>query len=240
GDYAAARDEARRLDQADAKGGLGLPVLLAVDRWATEKHRVEEGRTLSLELLGKNLEPAARAYVVLLGAELEREAKQPSEARSGFELVASNPSTPALGWTQFRRGRPEEARKLWTQFATSQAKDPRAPAALLLASEIAARSGDTAGAQALLDGLIQRYPEGEHAEVARLNRAILLLRAGKGAGTVGDLTTLVRRAPLSPYIGRMRLARAAALMADGKPEEATRELTAALAQGEGAVAHPGP
>jgi len=37
----------------------------------------------------------------------------------------------------------------------------------------------------------------------------------------------------------MRLARAAALMADGKPEEATRELTAALAQGEGAVAHLG-
>ena len=49
GDYAAALDEARRLDQADAKGALGLPVLLAVDRWATEKHRVEEGRTLSLE-----------------------------------------------------------------------------------------------------------------------------------------------------------------------------------------------
>jgi len=321
GDYAAALDEARRLEQADAKGTLTLPVLLAVDRWATEKHRVEEGRALSLELLGKNLEPASRAYVVLLGAELEREAKQPSEARSAFELVASNPGTPplgwyagyrlaqidiegrefgqaqarldgllrqpldpdvraavlalggeagyaardwdqaadrygrfladygsspeapsvqlALGWTQFRRGRHEEARKIWTQFATSQAKDPRAPGALLLASEIAARSGDTAGAQSLLDGLIQRYPEGEHAEVARLNRAILLLRAGKGAGMVADLTTLVRRAPLSPYIGRMRLARAAALMADGKPEDATRELTAALALGEGAAAHLG-
>ena len=321
GDYAAALEEARRLEQADAKGTLALPVLLAVDRWATEKHRVDEGRTLSRELLGKNLEPAARAYVLLLGAELERDAKQPSEARSAFELVVSNPGTPALGWyagyrlaqmdiegrefgqaqarldallrqtldadiraavlalggevgyaardwdqaadrygryladygsspeapsvqlalawTQFRRGRFEEARKLWTQFATSQAKDPRAPGALLLASEIAARAGDTAGAQGLLDSLIQRYPEGEHAEVARLNRAILLLRAGKGASTVSDLTTLVRRAPLSPYIGRMRLARGAALMADGKPADAARELTAALGQGEGAVAHLG-
>jgi TolA-binding protein len=321
GDYAAALDEARRLEQADAKGTLALPVLLAVDRWATEKHRLDEGRTLSLELLGKNLEPVARAYVVLLGAELEREAKQPSEARSAFELVVNNPGRPTLGWyagyrlaqidiegrefgqaqarldallrqpldadiraavlvlggeagyaardwdqaadrygrflseygsspeapsvqlalawTQFRRGRFEEARKLWTQFATSQAKDPRAPGALLLASEIAARAGDTAGAQGLVDSLLQRYPEGEHAEVARLNRTILLLRAGKGASTVSDLTTLVRRAPLSSHIGRMRLARGAALMADGKPAEAAREFTAALGQGEGAVAHLG-
>jgi TolA-binding protein len=96
GDYAAALDEARRLEQADAKGTLGLPVLLAVDRWATEKHRGEEGRTLSRELLGKSLEPDVRAYVVLLGAELE--ARQLSESRSAFELVVSNPGTPALGW----------------------------------------------------------------------------------------------------------------------------------------------
>src|SRR5438445_555518 len=198
-------------------------------------------------VLRQSIDPDVRAAVLALGGEAGYAARDWDQAadRYGRFLAdyGSSPEAPsvqlALGWTQFRRGRHEEARKLWSGFATSQAKDPRAPGALLLASEVAARSGDTAGAQALLDGLIQRYPEGEHAEVARLNRAILLLRAGKGAGTVGDLTTLVRRAPLSPYIGRMRLARAAALMADGKPEEATRELTAALAQGESAVAHLG-
>src|SRR5260370_25714000 len=110
---------------------------------------------------------------------------------------------------------------------------------MMLGSGVAGGSGDTTGARRFVDGLRQGYREGGHAEVARLNRAILLVRAGEGAGMVADLTTLVRRAPLSPYIGRMRLARAAALMADGKPEDAARELTAALALGEGAAAHLG-
>ncbi len=97
-DYAAALDEARTLDAADKTGALGLPVLLAVDRWATEKRRADEARGLEQEILGRTLEPATRAYVLLLAGEVERDAGQMSEARGRFELVAARPGAPALGW----------------------------------------------------------------------------------------------------------------------------------------------
>jgi TolA-binding protein len=97
-DYTAALDEARRLDAADKTGALGLPVLLAVQRWATEKRHAEEARGLEQEILGRSLEPAIRAYVLLLAGEVERDAGQISEARGRFELVAARPGVPALGW----------------------------------------------------------------------------------------------------------------------------------------------
>jgi TolA-binding protein len=97
-DSAAALDEARTLDTADKSGNLGLPAILAVDRWLTEHHRADEARALEQEILGRNLEPATRAYVLVLGGEVERDAGQLSEARSRFELVAARPGSPALGW----------------------------------------------------------------------------------------------------------------------------------------------
>jgi TolA-binding protein len=97
-DYAAALDEARKLDAADKTGALGLPALLAVHRWAAEKRRADDVRALEQELLGRTLEPATRAYVLLLAGEVERDAGQMSEARGRFELVAAQPGAPALGW----------------------------------------------------------------------------------------------------------------------------------------------
>ena len=98
GDSAGALAEARTLDAADKAGTLSLPAILAVDRWLTEKQRADEARALEQEILGRNLDPGARSYVLLLGGEVERDAGQLSEARSRFELVAARPGTPALGW----------------------------------------------------------------------------------------------------------------------------------------------
>ena len=98
GDSAAALDEARILDTADRQGTLGLPVIIAAYRWLAEKQKADEARALEQEILGRNLEPATRSYVLLLGGEVEQSAGQLSEARSRFELVATRPGTPALGW----------------------------------------------------------------------------------------------------------------------------------------------
>src|SRR5262245_45088875 len=98
GDSAAALEEARALDKADKPGTLGVPAILAVYRWLAEKQKADEARALEQEILGRNLEPATRSYVLLLGGEVERDAGQVSEARSRFELVTSRPGTPALGW----------------------------------------------------------------------------------------------------------------------------------------------
>ena len=320
-DYAAALAEARALDAADKTGTLGLPVLLALNRWAMEKGRADEARGLQQEILGRTLDPAARAFVLLLTGEVERDAGQIPEARGRFELVVASPGAPALGWyaglrlaqmdlespgiaevrpridallnepltaelrsaalalggeaayagrawddaaarysrflaefpnspqapsvmlalgwAEFRRGRLAPARDTWTRFATTNRADPRAPAALLLAAELAARSRDTVGARALLDGLVARYPEGEYADIARLNRSILAIRAGRAASALGDLTELIRRAPLSPYMGRMRLARGVVLVTDGRGVAAAREFKGAQGQGEGALANLG-
>ena len=97
-DYAAALDEAGKLGAAEKTGALSLPALLAVDRWATAKRRADEARGLGQELLGRTLEPATRAYVLLLAGEVERDAGQMSEARGRFELVVARPGAPALGW----------------------------------------------------------------------------------------------------------------------------------------------
>jgi TolA-binding protein len=97
-DYAATLDEARSLDAADKTGALSLPVLLAVVRWTAEKRRTDDVRALDQEILGRTLEPATRAYVLLLAGEVERDAGQVSEARGRFELVLARPGAPALGW----------------------------------------------------------------------------------------------------------------------------------------------
>jgi len=97
-DYAAALAEARRLDQAGPPNTLGVPILLAVGRWATEKRRADDARAVSQEILGKTLARATRAYVLLLSGEVEYEAGQTGEARDRFEAAHNQPGTPALGW----------------------------------------------------------------------------------------------------------------------------------------------
>ena len=118
-------------------------------------------------------------------------------------------------------------------------ENPRAPEALVLAAELAGRAGDWAGAQSLLDQVVDRYPNSEYAEVATLNRAILAVRAGRAADTLPELGRLVNRGVVSPYVGRARATRGAALLATGKPAEAERDFQAALGQGETGLAQLG-
>src|SRR6266404_4161379 len=145
----------------------------------------------------------------------------------------------ALGWAELRGGKPAAARQRWARFAQQAQADPRAPEALGLAGELAGRAGDWAGAQSLLDQVVDRYPNSEYVEVAMLNRAILAVRGGRAADTLPELGRLVNRGVVSPYVGRARAARGAALLATGKPAEAERDFQAALGQGETGVAQLG-
>lgn len=321
-DYPPARDEAKQLESVDRSGTLVVPTRLLMSRWATEKGHPEEAREINDELLGRTLDPATRAYVLLLSAEASRQGGQAGEARDRFELVRAAPGPPALGayaalrlgqmdfasrefggardgarkllaqpslaadmraaalvlageaaywardyaqaaasyagflgtfaghpqapqvslalgWAELRSGKTDAARRRWTRFAQQAPGDSAAPAALVLSAELAARAGDTQGAQALLDQILAKYGSSEYADVAGLNRAILALRAGRAADTLGDLGRLVQRAAVSPYVGRMRAARGVALVATGKPGPAERDFQAALSQGDAAVAHLG-
>ncbi|HTI55136.1 MAG TPA: tetratricopeptide repeat protein, partial [Verrucomicrobiae bacterium] len=86
-DYAAARDEAKKLEQADRNGPLVVPVRLLMSRWATEKARLDEAREINDDLLARTLDPATRSYVLTMSAETSRLNRQIDEARDRFELV---------------------------------------------------------------------------------------------------------------------------------------------------------
>ena len=321
-DYTAARDEAKKLEQADRSGPLVVPVRLLMSRWATGKARLDEAREINDDLLARTLDPATRSYVLTLSAETSRLNRQLDEARDRFQLVRTAPGSPALaayaalrlaqmdfdtrefarardgarklvadtaapaevraaaqvlggeaaywardypqaaalygaflsaypaapqgplanmalGWAELRGGKPEAARQRWTRFAQQAQTDPRAPEALVLAAELAGRAGDSAGAQSLLDQVVDRYPSSGYAELAMLNRAILAVRGGRAADALPELGRLVQRGAVSPYVGRARVTRGAALLATGKPAEAERDFQAALGLGEAALAHLG-
>ncbi|MEX2223023.1 MAG: tetratricopeptide repeat protein [Candidatus Rokuibacteriota bacterium] len=188
-----------------------------------------------------------RAAALVLGGEAAywaRDYAQAAVSYSGF--VSGYPSYPevpmanlALGWAELRGGKPEAARQRWTRYAQQAQTDPRAPEALVLAAELAGRAGDFAGAQTLLDQVVDRYPNSPYVEVAVLNRAILAVRGGRAPDALPELGRLVQRGAVSPYVARARVTRGAALLATGQPAVAERDFQAALGLGETGVAHLG-
>ena len=179
-----------------------------------------------------------RAAALVLGGEAAywaRDYAQAAALYSGF--LSAYPSYPqaamaslALGWAELRGGKPDAARQRWTRYAQQAQTDPRAPEALVLAAELAGRAGDFAGAQSLLDQVVDRYPNSAYAEVAVLNRAILAVRGGRAADALPELGRLVQRGAVSPYVARARVTRGAALLATGKPADAERDFQAARAR----------
>ena len=88
-DYAAAREEAKQLEALDKASPLVLPTLLELRRSAADKGKIEEGRVLDTDLLARTLDPATRAWVLLLSADLARQSGNVGEARDRLELVRS-------------------------------------------------------------------------------------------------------------------------------------------------------
>ena len=191
--------------------------------------------------------PEVRAAALVLGGEAAYWARDYPQAAASYSAFLSGypryPQAPmanlALGWAELQAGKPEAARHRWTRYAQQAQADPRAPEALVLAAELAGRAGDFAGAQTLLDQVVDRYPNSAYTEVAVLNRAILAVRGGRAADALPELGRLVQRGAASPYVARARVTRGAALLATGKPADAERDFQAAQSLGETAVAYLG-
>ncbi len=196
-------------------------------------------------------DPAApaemRAAALVLGGEAAYWARDYTQAAASYGgFLSAYPSYPqapmaslALGWAELQGGKPEAARQRWTRYAQQAQTDPRAPEALVLAAELAGRAGDLAGAQTLLDQVVDRYPNSPYTEVAVLNRAILAVRGGRAADALPELSRIVQRGAVSPYVARARVTRGAALLATGKPADAERDFQAAQSLGETGVAYLG-
>ena len=248
GQVGEARDRFELVRQAPGSPALGAYAALRLAQIDFDTREFAQARDGARKVQVATGAPAEmRAAALVLGGEAAywaRDYAQAAAAYNGFlSAYPSHPQAPmaslALGWAELRGGRPEAARQRWTRFAQQAQTDPRAPEALVLAAELAGRAGDFAGAQTLLDQVVDRYPNSAYTEVAMLNRAILAVRGGRAADALPELGRLVQRGAVSPYVARARVTRGAALLATGKPADAERDFQAALGLGETGVAHLG-
>jgi TolA-binding protein len=162
----------------------------------------EFGRALlrAETVLRQDAPPGVRAAALLLAADsayglraYTRASERYGEFLSMYDLAAEAPqATLALGWAEFRLGHVDRARATWAQLARRYPRDVRAPLALLLAAEAANLSGNDRAAGAQLDLVLERYPAGPVAEVARLSRAVLAARQAREDDATRDLRELVR------------------------------------------------
>ena len=174
-----------------------------------EARQLEQARDMADRLLAEAPTSAVQLYAGIVAAEASYGLRQYDRAAAHYRRVLAEPIEPALassvrlglGWAELRRGRPDAARAEWTQFVDGAGQDPRVPAVLLLSAEQSARAGDDAGARALLERLIARFPDDEQASPARLDHAILLLRGGDHAGALRDLDELAAAPPCRPTSG---------------------------------------
>ena len=127
---------------------------------------------------------AYRTAAALYGEALQANQPYAEAAHAGF----------ALGWSQLRTGRYEQARNTWEMVAGQFPDDPGAPIALVQAGELATQGGDLPLAQRLFDRVVERYPTGSEADLARLGRAMVAMRAGRTPEAVSDLRLLVHGA----------------------------------------------
>jgi TolA-binding protein len=206
-DYPAAREEARRLEQANRTGPLVVPARLLLSRWAAEKGRVEEAREINDELLARTLDPATRSYVLVLSAEASRQAGQGADARDRFELVRSAPGSPALGsYATLRLAQLDFDTREFAQAAASARRlqadsgvsaEIRA-AALVLGGEAAYWARDYAQAATAYGSFLSGYPTYPQATVATMALGWAELRGGKPDAARQRWTRFAQQAPTDP------------------------------------------
>jgi len=205
-----------------------VPTLLIMRRWAMDKSRVEEARALDTELLAKTLEPATRAWVLLLSGELARQAGNPGEGRDAFELVRAGPAAPVIQQVALLRlaQLDFEAR----EFAQAQAGalrllgeplggDVRA-AALALAAESAYWARDYEQAAALYARFLADFSGRPEAPPAALALGWAELRRGRLDAARERWTAFAREAPADPRAGEALLLAAELAAKSGDPGQA--------------------
>lgn len=248
GQVGEARDRFELVRQSPGSPALGAYAALRLAQIDFDTREFAQARDGARKVQADAATPAEmRAAALVLGGEAAYWARDYAGAAAAYNgFLSAHPSHPqapmanlALGWAELRGGRPDAARQRWTRYAQQAQSDPRAPEALVLAAELAGRAGDFAGAQSLLDQVVDRYPNSPYTEVATLNRAILAVRGGRATDALPELGRLVQRGPVSPYVARARVTRGAALLAIGKPADAERDFQAAQNLGETGVAQLG-
>ena len=213
-DFAAAREEAKRLEASSKTSPLVLPTLLSLRRWAADKGKVEEGQALDTDLLARTLEPETRAWVLLLSGELARQAGNAGEARDRLELVRSTGlAAPAIvQQAELRLAQIDFDAREYAQAQTAAqallnqplADDVRA-AALLLVAESAywARNWDQAATS--YSRFVSDFPKRPEAPAAGFALGWAEFRRGRLDAARERWAAFAREAPADPRAGEALL-----------------------------------
>src|SRR5205823_549983 len=183
GDWAGARKSVAALSAR--RSPLAFPMLFRLARAAVDAGKPVDAEPVYQQLLGGQLDPGARAWVLMVKGEAARAQGDRDDARTQFELAqkvgGSSPAAlarTALAWTYLKQGRKADARRELLEVVRAAPSDPGAPDTLLLASELALEGGDLAAGREMVERIVGSYPTHARADFARLNRRLALLREG--------------------------------------------------------------
>jgi TolA-binding protein len=211
-DFAAAREEARRLQSSgrpgDATGSLALPTLLLLARHAVDKNRPEEAQPLLTELLGMQLGASPRAYVLVLSGESLRQAGQATDARDRFDAVRQAGAPGAFGdFAGVRLAQIDlEAREFAQARATAESLLGGTPppaqraAALLIAGEASYGLREYDRAAGFYTRYLDEVPTAPSSALVRLALGWSELRRERPAAAREQWERFAREAPDDPRL----------------------------------------
>ena len=207
-DYAAAREEARRLQSVDKTRSLGLPTLLLLARYAVEKNRAEAATALHTELLGMELAASTRAYVLVLSGESLRQSGQMPEARDRFDAVRQAGAPAVFGnYAGVRLAQIDlEARELAQSRATAESllagtlPPAQLAAALLIAGEASYGLREYDRAAGFYTRYLAEVPQSPSSPPVRLALGWTELRRGRAAAAREEWERFARDAPDDPRL----------------------------------------
>jgi tetratricopeptide (TPR) repeat protein len=187
GDIEGARGAARELTQRKSK--LAAPVQSRLLAALVAGRRGPDAEAVAQDMLAGDLDPATRAWVLLLKGEASRLAGNLDEARTQYELArtAAGGSETAryaafrLAQANFEFREFAQAAAESAQVAVSATTPELRDAALILQAEAAYAAGDYAGADAAYGRLLAQSPQHPDAALCRLALAWTALRRDQGA-----------------------------------------------------------
>ncbi len=205
GDWAGARKSVAALSAR--RSPLAFPMLFRLARAAVDTGKQPvEAEPVYQELLGGQLDPGARAWVLMVKGEAARAQGDRDDARTQFELAQKvGGGSPAARQAAVRQARVDFELREYSQAVadlvpvlnargTPEAMLP----ALLLQGEAAYQGGDFVAAGAAFRRMLVEFPTDAQAPVARTALAWTYLKQGRKADARRELLEVVRAAPNDP------------------------------------------
>jgi tetratricopeptide (TPR) repeat protein len=204
GDWPAARATVAALRAR--RSSLASPMLFRLARAAADASRPADAEAVFQELLGGQLDPAARAWVLVVKGEADRAQGARDEARTQFELAQRvGAATPVGPQASVRLARANFELREYKQAMADLApvvngrvpQDVRLPA-LLLQGEAAYAAADYTAASAAFRRALVEFANDPQAPLARVALGWTYLKAGRPAEARRELMEVARATPSHP------------------------------------------